>query len=323
MSVGLLVYGLLWWFGGILCVGIDREVHVSGSRRRAGNSATAARMLVGAQLRWLREERGLTRAEAGDPIRASESKISRMELGRVSFKERDVADLLTLYGVQDEQEREALLARVREANARDWWQPYADVAPNWFQRYLGLEATATLIRTYELQFVPGLLQTEDYARAVVRLGFGRAHEEEMEVERRVQLRLQRQQVLTRPNPPKLWAVVDEAALRRCIGSYRVMRDQIEALISLVTKLPNLRLQIAPFSAGGHVAAGGSFVLLRFPQEDLSDLVYIEQLTNALYLERQADVDHYFDVVNQLFLQAAPLTETASAAHRDSEDSATH
>jgi transcriptional regulator with XRE-family HTH domain len=263
-------------------------------------------MLLGAHLRRLREECGISREEAGSEIRASESKISRMELGRVGFKLRDVADLLRLYGVAEE-ERESLLARVREANARVWWHPYSDITPNWFQRYLGLEATATLIRTYEVQFVPGLLQTEQYARAVVRLGHGNARDDE--VERRVRLRLARQQVLGRPDPPKLWAVVDEAALRRPVGGRRVMRDQLEFLIGVVMKMPNVRLQVVPLAAGGHAAAGGSFTLLRFPQEDLPDLVYIEQLTNALYLDKREDVEQYFDALNRLYVEAAPPSRT--------------
>ncbi|MEE6309000.1 helix-turn-helix transcriptional regulator [Plantactinospora veratri] len=267
----------------------------------------AVRILVGAQLRRLREERGLTRAEAAEPIRASESKISRMELGRVGFKERDVLDLLSLYGVHDEQERATLLTRVREANTSSWWHPYSDVTPNWFQRYLGLEATATLIRSYEVQFVPGLLQTEEYARAVVRLGHGSAREDE--VARRVRLRMERQQVLTRPDPPMFWAVVDEAALRRPVGGPQVMRDQLEALISIVTKMPNVRLQVIPLAAGGHAAAGGAFTILRFPQQELADLVYIEQLTSALYLDKREDVDCYFEAVNRLFVEAAPLKDT--------------
>ncbi|MFD0970683.1 helix-turn-helix domain-containing protein [Plantactinospora endophytica] len=282
---------------------------MSGSAQHdgPGDGPTAVRILVGAQLRRLREERGLTRAEAGEPIRASESKISRMELGRVGFKERDVLDLLSLYGVDDEQERAVLLTRVREANTSGWWHPYSDVTPNWFQRYLGLEATATLIRTYEVQFVPGLLQTEDYARAVVRLGHGSAKEDE--VARRVRLRLERQQVLSRPDPPKLWAVVDEAALRRPVGGPQVMRDQLEALLAIVTKMPNVRLQVIPLAAGGHAAAGGAFTILRFPQPDLADLVYIEQLTSALYLDKREDVDCYFEAVNRLFVEAAPIKDT--------------
>ena len=292
---------------------------MSESPQQDGHSdgPTAVRILVGAQLRRLREERGFTRAKAGDAIRASEPKISRMELGRVGFKERDVRDLLSLYGVHDEQERDALLSRVREANESGWWHAYGDVTPNWFQRYLGLEATASLIRTYELQFIPGLLQTEAYARAVVRLGHSNARADE--VSRRVQLRLARQQMLTSPDPPKLWAVVDEAALRRPIGGRQVMRDQLEALIGTVTKVPNVRLQVVPLAAGGHAAAGGSFTILRFPQPELPDMVYIEQLTSALYLDKREDIDCYFDTVNRLFVEAAPLKDTLQILDRIIDD----
>ena len=273
----------------------------------------AVRMLVGAQLRRLREQAGLSRAEAGYHIRASDSKISRMELGRVRFKRRDVRDLLTLYGVRDEAERTALLARVQEANAPTWWHPYTDVTPEWFQRYLGLEATATLIRTYEVQFIPGLLQTEEYARTLVRLGHGRASPEE--VERRVRLRMERQQLLRRPDAPTFWAVVDETALRRPVGGAGVMRDQLEALIGIVDKMPNVRLQVLPFRAGGHAAAGGAFTILRFPHQELPDLVYIEQLTSALYLEKRDDVEYYFDAVNRLYVDAAPLARTGEILER--------
>lgn len=283
----------------------------------AGDGPTAVRILVGAYLRRLREKRGLTRAEAGDPIRSSESKIRRMELGQVGFKERDVLDLLSMYGVHDDQERAAMLARVREANTPGWWQSYSDVTPNWFQRYLGLEATATLIRTYEVQFVPGLLQTEEYARAVVPLEPGAGRRDE--VARRVRLRLERQQVLTRPDPPKLWALVDEAVLRRPVGGKQVMRDQLEALIGIVTKLPNVRLQVLPLAAGGNTAATGSFTILRFPQQDLPDMVYLEQLNSALYLDSRGDVDFYFDAVNRLSVDAPPLKDTVQILARMIDD----
>src|SRR5688572_29662320 len=175
----------------------------------------------------MREAAGITRSDAGWEIRSSESKVSRMELGRVGFKERDVADLLRLYGLDDPEERERLLALARDANTPGWWHRFGDVLPSWFHSYLGLEAAASLIRTYELQFVPGLLQISDYARAVVTLGHARAGSEE--IERRVSLRMARQQVLTREEPAQLWAVVDEAALRRPIGGPKIMRAQLETL----------------------------------------------------------------------------------------------
>jgi hypothetical protein len=263
-------------------------------------------MLLGAHLRRLREDQGVNREDAGWEIRASESKISRMELGRVGFKERDVADLLTLYGVDDVDERERLLALARQSNTPGWWHRYGDVLANWFQSYLGLEAAAAMIRTYEVQFVPGLLQTRNYARAVVLLGHRGASGEE--IERRVSLRMARQQLLGRDNPPQLWAVVDEAALRRPIGGREVMRAQIEALIA-AAKLPNVRLQVIPFLAGGHAAAGGAFSILRFPDRDLPDVVYIEQLTSALYLDKRDDVDHYAAAMETLCIEAEPPDRT--------------
>src|SRR5690606_38353095 len=231
---------------------------------------TVRRILLGAQLRRLRERNGITREAAGWEIRASESKISRMELGRVGFKERDVSDLLTLYGVTDTEERTALLALARQANAPGWWHRYGDVLPHWFQSYLDLEAAATMIRTYEVQFVPGLLQTAGYARAVIRIGHSGARAEE--IERRVEVRMARQRVLHRENPPQLWAVIDEAVLRRPMGGHKVMREQVLHLLE-ATKMPNVRIQVVPFHAGGHAAAGGAFTLLRFPEQDLPDVVY--------------------------------------------------
>src|SRR5262249_39555025 len=154
---------------------------------------------------------------------------------------------------------------------------------------LGLEASAELIRSYELQFVPGLLQTEEYARAVVMLGYARTAVQE--IDRRVSLRMQRQQLLTTPRAPQLWAVIDEAVLRRPIGGVAVLRAQIEALVA-ATDRPNIRLQVVGFHVGGHAAAGGAFSILRFPDQDLPDVVYVEQLTSALYLDKRDDVEQY-------------------------------
>ena len=266
----------------------------------AAGGPTVLRMLLGAHLRRLREAEGVSRETAGWEIRASESKISRMELGRVSFKERDVADLLTLYGVTDEEEREAWLTLARQANTPGWWQREGDILPSWFQPYLGLEAAAVLIRTYEVQFIPGLLQIPEYAKAVILLGHGNAPP--AEVERRVALRIKRQQVLAREDPPQLWVVVDEGALRRPIGGPEVMRAQLRALVD-ATKLPHVRLQVIPFNAGGHAAAGGSFSILRFPEQDLPDVVYVEQLTSALYLDKRDDIDHYAAAMERLCVEA--------------------
>ncbi len=277
---------------------------------------TVLRMLLGAHLRRLREAQGVSREDAGWEIRASESKISRLELGRVSFKERDVEDLLTLYGVAEEEERASLLALARRANTPGWWHRFGDVLPNWFQSYLGIEAAASVIRSYEVQFMPGLLQTRDYARAVVLLDNPKVAE--AEIERRVDVRMARQQLLTRTNPPQLWAVVDEAALRRPMGSHEIMRGQLEALID-ITRLPNVVVQVIPFAAGGHAAAGGAFTILRFPEPDIADVVYVEQLTSALYLDKREDLDHYTEAMERLCVDAEPPDRTPDILRRAIKD----
>jgi hypothetical protein len=272
-----------------------------------GSGPTILRMLLGQHLKRLREAAGVSREDAGWEIRASESKISRMEGGKVGYKERDIADLLSLYGVDDAEERERLLALAREANAQGWWHRYGEALPNWFQSYLGMEAAATQIRTYELQFVPGLLQTPDYARAVMLLGHEKPRYEELE--RKVDLRVARQQqCLYRPNPLTLWAVIDEAVLHRPIGGPKVMRAQLEALIEAAA-MPNVRLQIMPFRAGGHAA--GQFTLLRFPDKDIPDVVYVEQFTSGLYLDKRDDVDAYAAAMEGLCVAAEPPDKTAA------------
>jgi DNA-binding XRE family transcriptional regulator len=267
---------------------------------------TVRRMLVGARLRRLRTELGLTREEAAQAIRASEWKIHRLENGQVGFKDRDIIDLLRRYQVTDPAEVAEFLTLAREANTPGWWQHYGDVLPSWFRTYVDLEQAATLIRSYEGQFVPGLLQTDDYMRAVVR----GAHLEESgeEVGRRVRLRMARQILLTREDPPRLWAVVDEAALRRPVGGREVMRGQLERLIE-ATKLPNVTLQILPFDSGAHPAMVGSFAVLRFPDEELPDIVYLEHLTSALYLNKPDEVDQYLHVMESICVRAAAPDQT--------------
>ncbi|MEU4294683.1 helix-turn-helix transcriptional regulator [Kribbella sp. NPDC026596] len=270
---------------------------------------TALRMMLGSHLRRLRERAGVSRTDAGWAIRGSESKISRLELGRVGFKERDVEDLLSLYGVTDARERDRLLELAREANDRGWWHRYGDVTPDWFDAYLGLEAAAELIRTYEIQFVPGLLQTADYARAVARLTPGNARADD-EVERIVALRTRRQRVLDREPPLKLWAVIEESVLHRPIGGPEVLRNQLDALREAITR-PNITLQIIPLNSPGHAATGGAFTLLRFPQRDLPDIVYLEHLTSALYLDKRDDVEIYTEALDVLSTTSTPPQETAT------------
>ncbi|MEU4220256.1 helix-turn-helix transcriptional regulator [Actinoplanes sp. NPDC026623] len=278
---------------------------------------TALRIRLGAQLRRLRQARGIGRDTAGWEIRGSGSKISRMELGRVPFKERDIEDLLTLYGVADD-ERVALMALARRANAAPWWQRFGEVVPPWFLSYLGLEEAATRIRTYETQFVPGLLQTEEYARALIARSCSGASPSE--IDRRVEVRRGRRQVLDRPDPPHFWAVLDEAVLRRPIGGCEVMRAQLEALLEAAGR-PGVRLQVVPFDGGTPSAPGFPFTILRFAEPELPDVVYVEQLTGATYLDRPGDVDHYALAMERACVEAEPPERTADILARVLADAA--
>jgi transcriptional regulator with XRE-family HTH domain len=276
---------------------------------RAG--PTVRRMLVGAELRRLRTAKGLSREEAGAAIRASEWKIHRLENGQVSFKEHDIVDLLRLYGVTDADEVAEFVVLAREANTPGWWQRYGDVLPQWFRTYVDLESAASLIRTYEGQLVPGLLQTDEYIRAVVH---DASLEPSEDVGRRVRLRMARQTVLTGEHPPRLWAVVDEAALRRPVGGREVMRGQLERLIA-ATKLPNVTLQILPFAGGAHPAMVSAFSILRFADRELPDVVYLEHLTNAVYLDKREEVERYLDVMELLCVASEPPARTVELLTR--------
>jgi transcriptional regulator with XRE-family HTH domain len=269
-------------------------------------SPTVLRILLGTQLRRLRTGKGISREDAGYAIRGSHAKISRLELGQVGFKERDVADLLTLYGVTDDAERAPLLELARQANAPGWWHKYSDLLPGWFEVYIGLEGAASGIRTYENQFVPGLLQTPAYARAVIRLAHERASEKE--VDRRVALRILRQRRLAGEQAVTLWAVIDEAVVRRTLGGSDVMCEQVRHLLDMIERR-NVTVQLMPFDRGGHAAAGGPFSLLRFPERDLPDVIYMEQLTSALYLDKPAESEQYLQVMDRLSIQAESPEET--------------
>jgi transcriptional regulator with XRE-family HTH domain len=263
-------------------------------------------MLLGRQLRRFREAAGVTPEQAAYEIRASRFKISRLENGRVRLKSRDVADLLTFYGVTDASLRSKFLELAGQSNNPDWWTKYSDILPDWFETYLGLEAAAAVIRSFEVQFVHGLFQTSDYAAAVTRLGRKSAPYEE--IERRVALRIKRQDLISRPDPPRIWSVMDEAVLRRPVGGPAVMRAQFRHLIEMA-ELPQVTLQVVPFASGGHAAESGSFTVLRFAELDLPDVVYLEQLTGAIYLDQRADIEQYLQVVDELSSQALTPAET--------------
>jgi transcriptional regulator with XRE-family HTH domain len=260
---------------------------------------TVLRILLGTQLRRLRESRGVSAQEAARAIRGSESKISRIELGRNAVREVDIADLLNLYGITDTAEREQLLTLASQANQQGWWHRYQDVLPSWFQSYIGLEDSAESIRSFDTQFVPGLLQTEDYAHAVIQLGgFSQA-----ETDRLLYLRKERQRRFA-SGGLRLQAIIDECALRRPIGSVGLMRAQLEHLLEITVR-PALTIQVTPFLTGASYAAPSSFSILSFATDDLPDVVYVEQLTSAMYLDKRADVDRYAEAMDQI--QASSYT----------------
>ncbi|MGH3342839.1 MAG: helix-turn-helix domain-containing protein [Carbonactinosporaceae bacterium] len=283
----------------------------SGRAGAQNGGPTARRIVLGAQLRRLRVAAGVSRADAGYVIRASASKISRLELGRVSFKARDVADLLTMYGVTDDEERQEFLEMLKRSHELGWWRRYTDVMPEWFHDYFGLEESASRIQAHEVQFVPGLLQTGDYALAIA--SHGRPELATDEVERRVALRMRRQKVLGRPDAPRLWVVIDEAVLHRPIGGRRVLKAQIDHLLEL-TKLSKVTLQVVPYPLSGY-AAEGAFTMLRFAERDLPDLVYIEHLCGALYLDKQQEIELYTRVFDRLMVDAATPEQSRQLLRR--------
>ncbi len=261
----------------------------------SSDGPTVLRILLGSHLRRLRESRGISARRAAASIRASESKISRIELGRNAIREIDVLDLLNLYDA-DPVERSHLLTLAEQANRPGWWQRYHDILPEWFQAYVGMEEAARSIRVYEPQFIPGLLQTEEYATAVLSLGDFSVED----AERHVVLRRERQRRF-REGKLKLWVIVDEAALRRPVAGPDVQVEQLSYLRKQ-SSTPALTLQVIPYGMGGYAAPGG-FSILRFTDSDLPDVVYVENLTSALYLDKQAEVDRYLLAMERLSIMA--------------------
>lgn len=269
------------------------------ARTDAPSTPTVLRILLGTQLRRLRESRGISATQAARAIRGSESKISRIELGRSTVRELDVADLLDLYGITESAEREQLLNIASQATQHGWWHHYQDVLPSWFHSYLGLEEAASFLRSFDAQFVPGLLQTEEYSQAVLELG---RHPPET-TERLVQVRQERQRRFT-AGGLRLLAVIDEGALRRPVGSASIMRRQLRHLIE-VTDRPGLTIQVTPLATGASYAAPGSFSILSFAADDMPDIVYVEQLTSALYLDKLSDVELYGQALDLISATSTP------------------
>jgi transcriptional regulator with XRE-family HTH domain len=272
----------------------------------SAQSPTVRRRRLALELRRLREAAKLTCEDVAERLECSASKISRVETGRVSVSPRDVRDMLAIYGVADDQ-RDGLVQLARESRQKGWWHAYGDSVQPHFATYLGLESAASEIRIYEVNLIPGLLQTEEYARAVITAGM--VNSPRTEIERAVALRMERQQV-ARSSLPKVWAVLDEAALRRQVGGPEVMRVQLEYLRE-VCDMPNISLQVIPFFGGAHPGMGRPFVILVFPERVDPDVVYLEDLTSALWVEDVDQVDRYNVFFNHL--RATALSFENSAA----------
>ncbi|MEV6021974.1 helix-turn-helix transcriptional regulator [Streptomyces sp. NPDC052036] len=273
-----------------------------------GGAPTVLRMILGRQLEELRTRAGLSYEQAGEAIGVSHSTIRRMEAAKVArLRLADAEKLLQTYGVTDRLEIDTFLKSVREANKRGWWHTYRDVLPDWFDAYLSLEQAALQIRAYEPEFVPELLQTEDYARA--QLSAADPHAPAEATERRVALRMRRQELLARPAPPRVWVVLDETVLRWPVGGREVMRGQIDRL-SAMNALPHVTVQIMPFGNGPHPALrSGAFHLFRFRAPELPDIVYLSGLVGAVYLDKTDDVVVHREALDRLGAQAAPAKKT--------------
>jgi transcriptional regulator with XRE-family HTH domain len=264
-------------------------------------------VVLGKRLQELRERAGLKREEAAKVLRVAPATVRRMEMADVALKIPYVQILLTAYGVPED-EVAAFVTLAEEANRPGWWQRYTDVLPDWFSLYVSLEGAARIVRSYEPHFVPGLLQTEDYARAVLDAGtIGTAGQEA--VERHVSLRMERQRLLDRPDPPHLWVIMDETVLRRPVSVHgRVMREQLDRLLEFAVR-DRVTLQVAEFEDGPHPGTYAPFTLFRFAEPELPDMVFTEYLTGALYLDSRAEVSTHLEVLDHMTARAASTQRT--------------
>lgn len=274
----------------------------------ANINPTVRRRRLGSELRKLRDAAGMTAEEVATASMVSQSKISRLENGRRSISQRDVRDLCDVYSVTDEAMRASLMEMARESRQRGWWHDFNDM-PTPYSVYIGLEAEASSIRAYESSFVPGLLQTEQYAQAVVE--GTQPDTDALSVQRRVQVRMKRQDRVNGENPlGSLWTVIDEAVLRREVGSKEVMAHQLKHMLEL-SQRSNITIQVIPFSHGAHPGMTGTFSLLEFPESADSTVVYFEGVTSDLYLEKEADVRRYTSLYDHLRAAALGVAETRS------------
>jgi transcriptional regulator with XRE-family HTH domain len=274
-------------------------------------------VVLGKRLQELREAAGLSRDEAARVLRVASATVRRMETAEVALKIPYVQVLLTTYGVRDD-DASAFVALAEEANRPGWWQRFHEVLPDWFSMHVSLEGAARMIRSYEPHFVPGLLQTEEYARAVLEAGtVGQSGPEA--IEGHVSLRMARQKLLSREHPPHLWVVMDETVLRRPVSIRgEVMRDQLDRLLE-AAEGDHVTLQVAEYARGPHPGTYAPFCLFRFAEPELPDMVVSEYLTGALYLDSRAEVAMHLEVLDHMTARAASAQETKKILRKYRED----
>jgi transcriptional regulator with XRE-family HTH domain len=265
---------------------------------------TVRRRRLGQELRRLRELKGMTAEEVADRLLVSQSKISRLENGRRSISQRDVRDLCGVYEVEDHRIVDSLMQMAKESRQQGWWHAFGDIP---YSVYIGLETDAASLRVYEPQVVPGLLQTPRYAEAVITGALPEATP--ADIEKRVQVRMRRQDRITdTEHPLRLWAVLDESALRRAVGGPQTMVEQLEHLLEM-TRLPHVTVQVMPFSMGAHPGVNGQYAILEFPEAADSTVIYLEGVTSDLYLEKANDVQSYSVMYEHLRAQALNADQT--------------
>jgi transcriptional regulator with XRE-family HTH domain len=285
------------------------------SERRA--APTVGQVVLGRRLQELREAAGVKREEAARVLRVAPATVRRMEMAEVSLKIPYVLVLLETYGVSGE-ETASFVELAEEANQPGWWQRFHDVLPEWFSLYVSLEGAARIIRSYEPHFVPGLLQTEDYARGVMEAGtIGQTGEEA--IERHVSLRMARQKLLEGDDPPRLWVVMDETVLARPVSIHgEVMREQLDKLLEFAER-DHITLQVAEFRDGPHPGTYAPFSLFRFAEPELPDMVFTEYLTGALYLDSRREVSAHLEVLDHMTARAASVERTKELLRERRED----
>jgi transcriptional regulator with XRE-family HTH domain len=276
-----------------------------GDNRSGGSAPTVLRIVLGRRLRTLRERAGVSFEDAARALGVTPLTVRRIEKAEVGLRIPYVRELLHRYGVPAA-EIDGFVSLAREANRPGWWHTFRDVLPEWFSTYVSLESEAGVIRLYEPHYVPGLLQTYDYAAALLRIGFPDTSKEE--IDRRVSLRLRRQDLLDKPDGPAVWAILDETVLRRPVGGAEVMRAQIDRLVESLAR-PKVRIQVMPVSVGAHPGAFGPFHHFCFGSSELPDVVYAENLTGAVYVDRPEDVAAHLEVLDRMSDQAEPVTRT--------------